>query len=64
MGTFEDNISKYLRFLEKEGWSDLIDERWKVDVRKSLIYHFPDMTTKDRIDKIVLSKYFGSIFRT
>ena len=35
MGAFEDNISKYLRFLEKEGRSDLIDERWKEDVRKS-----------------------------
>lgn len=44
MGAFEDNICKYLLFLEKEGWSDLIDERWKEDVRKSLINYFPGMT--------------------
>lgn len=47
MGVFEDNISKYLLFLEKEGWSDLIDERWKEDVRKSLIEHFPEMSFRE-----------------
>ena len=47
MGLFEENISKYLHYLEKEGWSDLIDERWKEDVRKSLIDHFPEMKEKE-----------------
>ena len=47
MGIIEDNISKYLRFLEKEGWSDLIDERWKEDVRKTLIEHFPEMSFRE-----------------
>lgn len=55
MGLFEDNISKYLRFLEKDGWSELIDERWKADVRKSLIDHFPEMTGDEwnRIETVV-----------
>ena len=55
MGLFEDNISKYLHFLEKEGWSDLIDERWKEDVRKSLIDHFPGMTGGEwnRIETVI-----------
>lgn len=24
-----ENVGKYLRFLAEEGWSELIDERWK-----------------------------------
>lgn len=55
MGAFEDNISKYLYYLEKEGWSDLIDERWKEDVRKTLIKHFPRMTAEEwkRIEMVL-----------
>ena len=55
MGAVEDNISKYLFFLEKKGWSDLIDERWKEDVRKTLIERFPEMTGEEwnRIEMVV-----------
>lgn len=37
------DISKYLRFLEKQGWSDLIDERWKDDVKNELLVKCPKM---------------------
>jgi hypothetical protein len=47
MGAFVENISKYLLFLQTEGWSDLIDERWKEDVRKTLIERFPEMTGEE-----------------
>ena len=47
MGAFEDNISKYLRFLENDGWSGLIDERWKEVVRKTLAERFPEMTGEE-----------------
>ena len=38
-----DLVSKALIFLENEGWSDLIDKRWKKDIIKTLKYNFPDM---------------------
>ena len=55
MGLLDENISKYLRFLEKDGWSDLIDERWKEDVRNALIEHFPGMTEEEwnRVESVV-----------
>lgn len=39
----EIDISKYLRFLQKQGWSDLIDERWKDDVKNELLEKYPKM---------------------
>lgn len=41
------DISKYLDFLSKEGWSDLIDERWKEDVRKELIKNYPFLSEQE-----------------
>lgn len=40
-----ENIRKYLRFLhDEDGWSDLIDSRWKDEVKDVLIKKFPNMT--------------------
>ena len=38
-----DVVAKALQFLEKKGWSDLIDKRWKKDVTNDLKEAFPDM---------------------
>ena len=48
------DIRKYLNFLSKEGWSDLIDERWAEDVRKELLDKYPSLTEKEweRIRKV------------
>lgn len=55
MGVFEDNISKYLRYLQKEGWSDLICRRWKEQVYEELIQTFPNMSEEEwnRVEKDV-----------
>ncbi len=55
MGAFEDHISKYLKYLEKEGWSDLICHRWKDQVYSELIQRFPNMSDEEwkRIEKDV-----------
>jgi hypothetical protein len=40
-----ENIGKYPRFLhDEDGWSDLIDSRWKDEVKETLIRKFPEMT--------------------
>lgn len=40
-----ENIGKYIRFLhDEDGWSDLIDSRWKDEVKDVLIKKFPEMT--------------------
>ena len=39
-----ENVGKYLRFLAEEGWSELIDERWKKEVLLSLKKQFHEMT--------------------
>ena len=45
---FQDNVRMYLRFLhEEDGWSDLIDERWKDEVYERLNKRFPEMTDKE-----------------
>ena len=45
---FQDNVRKYLRFLhEEDGWSDLIDERWKDEVYERLNKRFPEMTEEE-----------------
>ena len=41
MADFKDNISQYLKFLKKAGWSDLICRRWKDRVYEELIQKFP-----------------------
>lgn len=47
MGVFEDNISKYLKYLQKEGWSDLICRRRKDKVYEELILKFPNMSEEE-----------------
>lgn len=40
-----ENIGKYIRFLhDEDGWSDLIDSRWKDEVKDVLTKKFPGMT--------------------
>ena len=39
------DISKYLQFLDNEGWSELIDGRWKEEV--TLTSHSPDMKDEE-----------------
>lgn len=40
-----ENIGKYIRFLhDEDGWSDLIDSRWKEEVKDVLTKKFPGMT--------------------
>ena len=41
------DISKYLQYLTDAGWSDLIDDRWKEQVKTELIARFPDMTAEE-----------------
>ena len=38
-----DLVSKALIFLENEGWSDLIDKKWKKEIIKTLKNNFPDI---------------------
>ena len=38
-----ENIRKYIRFLhDEDGWSDLIDSRWKDEVKDVLNKKFPN----------------------
>ena len=43
----EIDIRKYLLFLDDEGWSELIDERWKGEVKQLLTSKFPGMTLEE-----------------
>lgn len=47
MGEFENHISNYLKYLEKEGWSELICHRWKDQVYSELIQRFPNMSDEE-----------------
>lgn len=47
-----DLVSKALIHLENEGWSDLIDKRWKKVVIKSLNEAFPSMN-KETLDEVL-----------
>ena len=47
-----DLVSKALILLEHEGWSDLIDKRWKKDVIKTIKDNFPDMS-KDTLNHVL-----------
>ena len=40
-------ISTYLTYLDQQGWSELIDERWKKDVYNELKNKFPDMSNEE-----------------
>ena len=55
MADFKDNISRYLKFLQKEGWSDLICRRWKDRVYEELIKKFPNMSEEEwkRLEKVL-----------
>ncbi len=41
------DISKYLRYLDGAGWSELIDDRWKENVYKELLEQFPSLTFEE-----------------
>jgi len=41
------DIRKYLQFLDNEGWSELIDERWKNEVKQLLTSRFSEMTLEE-----------------
>ena len=43
----EVDISMYLQFLSNAGWSEIIDVRWKHEVKKSLMTNFPQMTDEE-----------------
>ena len=51
----EDNIGKYLKHLQVEGWSDLVCIKWKDQVYQELIQKFPDMSEQEwqRIEKAI-----------
>lgn len=41
------DIRKYLQFLDNDGWSELIGERWKGEVKQLLSSKFPEMTEEE-----------------
>ena len=41
------DIRKYLQFLDDDGWLELIDERWKNEVKQLLVSQFPEMTKEE-----------------
>lgn len=58
---YENKVDKHmvkecLLYLEEEGWSELIDERWKNDVISTLKKRFPELNdiTLEYILKIIL----------
>ena len=52
----KDTIKEVLTHLEDIGWSELIDKRWKKEVRKDILKEFPniDKRTLNYILKIVI----------
>ena len=44
MAIFKDNISQYLKFLQKEGGSDLICCRWKDQVYGGIDSKVPNLS--------------------
>ena len=53
-----DMVSKALMFLQNNGWSDLIDRKWKKEVEKQLKENF-DMNTetlKHVLDCVIFNK--------
>ena len=42
-------IGRYLICLEEDGWSKLIDSRWKDEIKETLLAKFPDMTNEEWI---------------
>ena len=49
------DVSKHLKYLSDSGWSDLIDSRWKEQVKAELIDKFPDMSERKwgEIERVV-----------
>lgn len=41
------DIRKYLICLYEDGWSELIDSRWKDEVMETLLANFPNMTNEE-----------------
>lgn len=44
--TDKDIIKEVLIHLENIGWSELIDKRWKKNVRKDILKEFPNIDKK------------------
>lgn len=47
-----DNIREMLLFLTEAGWSDLIDNRWTLEVLGTLKKKFPDVPERDIVDTL------------
>ena len=45
-------VSDCLRYLDKAGWSELIDSRWEEDVVKELKHNFPNISD-EVIEKVL-----------
>ena len=41
------DVSKYLKYLDESGWTELIEDRWKDEVHQELISVFPEMTPEE-----------------
>lgn len=53
---YTPDVSECLQYLEDEGWSDLIDERWSTEVQNDLTKKFPGIEPDVLLDvlRIVL----------
>lgn len=49
-------VSDVLNYLEEEGWSELIDRRWEIEVKKEILKKYPqiDEDTLKYVLKLVL----------
>lgn len=45
--TSDVDISPYLQFLQDNNWSEIIDSRWKYEVKHTLVTNFPHMTDEE-----------------
>lgn len=43
----KDMVSEALLYLEEQGWSDLIDSRWKEDVINEIKNKFPNISDEE-----------------
>lgn len=53
--TSDVDISPYLQFLQDNNWSEIIDSRWKYEVKHTLVTNFPHMTDEEwrEIEEII-----------
>lgn len=53
----EVTIKDVLNFLEKEGWSELIDSRWERRVTRDIVRKFPNISIEvldEALDAVIL----------